>query len=221
MIELATPLPDVYEDIRDTYDLVSDPDAVLLTTVSTYKMGRADEMLAWYTGEGSDAADRGFFEYFQNFYPTLEQQAPLELAVDEALGVVSLTGRYRIPDAWTPLEDDDGEYLYIDADDLYQDMPRFVGTPRTMTYALSHPVRSRQTLIVHLDDNWDVENTTDVIETHAFRFSNVERFFNNILFKEVTYTSKASEIAPDDFRGVMGALRTAHDLTGITLTVSE
>lgn len=220
MITASAPLPEYFEDIRDTFDLVSEPGTVLLTSVSTYRKGHADSMLSWYMSEGPERVERNFLEYFQSFFPTVERHSPLELSVDQALGTVSLTARYRIPDAWNPSEEKGGEYFYAEAGDLLNDMPRHVATPRTMPFALSHPVRNRHTLIFELDDTWSIDNRTKLIETPAFRFSNVERFFNGIYINELTYQSRTNEITAKDFRDTMDALAEARDLAGVTLQYS-
>ncbi|MEL6642800.1 MAG: DUF3857 domain-containing protein [Pseudomonadota bacterium] len=217
MIAAPAPLPDYFEDVRDTFDLVSEPGAALLTSVSTYHKGRADAMLSWYQSEGPERVDRNFFEYFQGLYPQIEQLSPLELTVDEELGSVSLTAQYRIPEAWTLYDDGTGEFFFVHAQDLSQDMPAHIATSRTLPFALEHPVRSRQTLVFKLDDTWAIDNSAKRIENAAFRFSNVEHFVNGIYVKQVSYQSKSNEIAAQDFRAIMDDLSQAEDYVGVTL----
>lgn len=217
MVDASTPMPDYFRDITDTYDLVTEPGAALLTSASTYRKGAADNMLSWYSREGATFADKAFLEYFQNDYPQTEQLSPLQMDIDQDAGEITITGTYRIPDIWDDSDTPDMHSLYIQADETLRDMPDFVGATRVTPYKLPHPIRTRQKLVFALDDNWEIKNTVKRIGKPAFEFKNTELFINNIYTKTVTYESQASQIAPKDFRDTMEAIREARDLVGVTL----
>lgn len=221
MITTKVPLPVFFKDITDTYDVVTEPGAVLLTSVSKYRMGHADNMLAWYVREGAAAADKSFLQYYQHLHPQIEQAKPLEVDVDEPGGAVTITGTYRIPGAWQNTAEQNIKEFYVRADDALQDMPAYVGISRTTPYDLPHPVRTRQTLRFILDDTWAIEESETFVNQRAFSFSDIERFSNNIYTKTITYRSNLNEIAAEDFRESMSAIQEARTLVGVTLTIDE
>lgn len=217
MIDAPTPAPEFYKDITDTYDLIAEPGEALLTSVSTYHMGAADDLLSWYSGEGITSVSKSFLEYFQNEHPQTEQLAPLKVDIDHEKGKVTFTGTYRIPDVWADGDTAEHHSLYTQENEALGAMPTFIGASRTMPYILPHRIRIRQKLVFVLDDTWAIDNNMDRISKPAFEFENMELFINNIYSKTITYKSKTSEIAPEDFRETMQAIREARDLVGVTL----
>lgn len=221
MIKAPVPIAQYYRDITDTYDLVGDESSVELTSVSIYRMGLADEMFGWYNRVGAEAAGKSFLQYFQNSFPQIEQVAPLQLDVDEKKGEITLTAKFRIPDAWDEGEVPGTREFYTQADDVLQDMPAFVGTTRETPYQLRHPVRARQSLRFLVDNTWFFENGNQIIERPAFRYTNTELFANNIYTKMVTYQSKSNEILAKDFRDTMDAIQDARYNVGVTLSIND
>lgn len=221
MIDAPVPIPDFWKDITDTYDTVAEPGAILLTSVTNYRMGQADSMLAWYRREGAAAAERSFLEYYQNDHPQIEQMTPLELDIDEAGGEITITGKYRIPEAWQEDDAPDTVYFYAPAGDVLYDIPKFIGASRILPFKLPYPLSTRQTLRFILDDTWGIENNQEFIDHPAFKFSRVERFFNNIDTVEHRYQAKSNEISAEDFRETMAGIRRARNITGVSLTVDK
>lgn len=221
MIDAPVPTPNFWKNIIDTYDTVTEPGAILLTSVANYRMAQADSMLAWYRRKGAASADRSFLEFFQNDHPQIEQLAPLQLDINEAGGEVTITGKYRIPEAW---QDDDAPntmYFYAQASDILFDMPKFIGASRTTPFKFSYPLSTRQTLRFILDDTWGIENNQEVIDHPALKFSRVERFFNNIDTVVFSYQAKSNEISAGDFFETMAAIRKARNVSGVTLTIDN
>ncbi|KAE9628641.1 hypothetical protein [Parasedimentitalea maritima] len=221
MIDAPVPAPDFWKDITDTYDIVSDPDAVLLTSVSKYRMGQADWMLAWYSRDGAAAVEKSFLEYFQNFFPQLEQIGELDLDVDKDAAEIAITVKYRIPDAWQEDTAHGTQYFYTQADDALQDIPTFVGATRTMPFKLPHPVRTRQTQKFLLDNTWAIDNDYELISMPAFTFSRTEDFTNDLYSVAVTYETNSNKISAEDFGDTMAAIRKARNLVGVSLTVND
>ncbi|MEM5518923.1 DUF3857 domain-containing protein [Henriciella sp. AS95] len=221
MVSAPVPVPEFWKEIVDTYDIVAEPGAITLSSVSTYYMGQADGMLAWYNREGAAAAEKSFLNFFQNAFPQITQLTPLKLEVDDIGGSISIIGSYRIPDAWEDGDIPEMQTFYAQAHDVLQDMPSFVGATRTMPYKLPHPVRSKQTLRFILDSTWDIENNIRLIDQPAFRSLTIERFENNIYAKEVSYQSKSNEISAKDFRKSMASIQEAREQVGVSLTINN
>ncbi|MDA7965795.1 DUF3857 domain-containing transglutaminase family protein [Ruegeria sp.] len=220
IVTIKAPEPEFYRDFTDSYDVVSDPDAVLLTSVSRYRMGSADSMLSWYKQAGAAAVNKSFLEYYQNLRPQTEAISDLQLDINETTAEVVITGRYRIPDAWSEGDTPGALDFYADTGDLLHDMPKFIGASRTMPYSLSHPVRTRQSMRFILDDTWEINNAQESIDQPAFEYRRTDRFVDDIYTKEVTYISKSDRIEADDFGATMGAIKNARNDTQVALTIN-
>jgi len=180
IISIKAPQPEFYKDFTDNYDVVSDPDSVMLTSVSRYRMAAADNVLSWYKRVGPIAANRSFLEFYQNYRPQTEIASDLIVDIDETTAEVVITGRYRIPNAWQEGETPDWLEFYADTGDLLHDIPSFVGASRTMPYALPYPVRTRQSMRFILDDTWDIEDDQQSYLQPAFEYHRSENFVDEI-----------------------------------------
>lgn len=78
-----------------------------------------------------------------------------------------------------------------------------------------------QTLRFVLDSTWEIESDIRLIDQPAFRFLTTERFEYNIYTKEVIYQTKSNEIAAEDFRKSMTAIRDAREQVGVSLTIND
>jgi hypothetical protein len=220
MIDASAPPPDFLKDIVDTYDVTSDPDTVSLTTVSSYFMGQADSILAWYKSSGHKAVEKSYLEYFQSLYPTLEQVGPIKFETFEDLGKVSITVRYKIPNAWAKTAQANAKEFSSYEEDVRQDIPKFIGARRNTPYSIAHPARTRQTLKFILDDTWELKGEKEQYSFNALDFSKISTFENNIYTRVSNYTTKADNIAPEDFRKTMSAIKIIRETSGVTLTMT-
>lgn len=220
MIDVSVPSPAFLKDIVDTYDLISDPDTITLKTVSSYFIGQADSTLAWYKSKGHKAVEKSYLEYFQNLYPSLEQAGPLEFKTFDDLGKISITARYKIPNAWSKSTQANAKDFFGYEDDIRQDIPKFIGAHRNAPYSISHPARTRQTLKFLLDDTWELEGKKEQYSFNALDFSKTSTFENNIYTQVSKYTTKADSIAPEDLRKTMATIKTIRETSGVTLTVT-
>ncbi|WP_170431753.1 DUF3857 domain-containing transglutaminase family protein [Ruegeria arenilitoris] len=220
IISIKAPQPEFYKDFTDSYDVVSDPEAVMLTSVSRYRMAAADSILSWYKKVGPTAANRSFLEFYQNSRPQTESVSDLKVDVDETTAEVVITGQYRIPNAWQEGETPDWLEFYSDTGDLLHDMPGFVGASRTMPFALPHPVRTRQSMRFILDDTWEIGDDQQSYVQPAFEYHRSENFEDEIYTKEVIYFSKSDRIMADEFVATMGAIQNARNDTQVSLTIS-
>lgn len=219
IVSINAPQPEFFRDYTDSYDVVSDPDTVLLTSVSKYRMGAADSILSWFKQVGAAAANKSFLEFYQNSRPQTEAMSDLQLEVDQTAGEVVITGQYRIPDAWKDSDVPDTIEFYADTSDLLHDMPGFVGASRTQPYALPHPVRTRQSMRFILDDTWTIADGQKSYVQPAFEYHRTDKFVDDIYTKEVTYRSKSDRIMAEDFAATMDAIRNARNDTQISLSI--
>ncbi len=209
--------PQWWKVIEDRYDLVSDPDKVLLKTTSSYYGFQSDSMLSWYKREGREGVAKSFLEYFQNTYPTIEQTKPFEVEIFDDEAIIHFTGYYEIQDAWEENTESKVKYFSAYASDLDADFPEFVGAKRTTPYTFTHPIRTKQVLSFQLDDSWVLEDESEIVKNSAFDFAKVSVFKGDVYSQTYTYRTKSDHIMPSEYDSIMGEIKKIDNDLGVEL----
>ena len=217
MIDADAAGPEFWKEVVDTYDLVSDPEVVTMTSVTSYFMGEADHMMYWHESGGLENSEKSFLEFYQHNYPSIEQTSPMKVEKFTAEGKISFSATYKIPNAWDKREGEN--VLYVLACDIRYDIPDFVAGERQIPYAFNHPVATKQVVKLLLDDTWDMPNSSVKKTRDAFEFRANETFVDDVYTSVYTYKSKADFIAADDFQETMKVLEDVDDLVWSRLSV--
>jgi hypothetical protein len=221
MVDANPPTQEFLKNIVDTYDIVSDPETVTLTSVSSYYRGQADSMTAWYTDRGIAGIEKSFLEFYQNTHPSITQTAPIKIETFSDQAKIVFTAKYEIPKAWETEDNKKVRSFYARAGDIRHDLPNFVGSARTSPFPLSHPIRTKQTLKFLVDETWDLPDESKTQSFNAFDFSEVSNFADNIYTREFSYQTKVDNIKPTEFRKAMAALKDINESTWVTLTITD
>lgn len=209
--------PEWWKVIDDTYDLVSDPDKVFLTTKSSYYGFQSDSMYSWYKREGKDGVEKAFLEFFQNTFPEIEQVKPFEIEVVKNGAEVRFTGHYEIPKAWEEHAERKVKTFTAYASDLNSDFPEFVGAKRTTPYKYTHPIRTKQILSFKLDDTWALDDEDVVVTNNTFDFGKRSVFKDNVYTQTYTYKTKSDHIEPSEYASIMAEIKKIDGDLGVEL----
>lgn len=211
--------PTWWKVFEDKYDMVSDPGTVLLTSISSYYGAQSDSMLSWSKRKTREGVEQSFLEFFQNTYPTIEQTKPLEIEVNDQEAIITFTGHYSIPNAWTNHDNQKIKTFSAYASELDSDFPDFVGVKRTTPYAMSHPIRTKQVISFKLDDTWSFDDEYDAEKNNAFEFSKKSAFKNNIYKQTYTFTTLSDQVTAMDFEKIMSKIKDIDSELGVELQV--
>ncbi|WP_298562184.1 DUF3857 domain-containing protein [uncultured Aliiroseovarius sp.] len=217
MITTYVRQPEYYNDVVDTFDLRTEPDAILFTSKATYVGSEADGMLDWANSAGEDEIEKTFFDYFKGIYPSIEITSPLELTVDEAHASLTVTTHYRLPDEWEDDAETGGQVFWSSPKDLLSKLPKLEEDTRKAPFAIAHPVRFRHQLKYLTDPSWGYENKTDLFNTAAFDLKLEARGKPGTSTWTYFYVTKSDRIQSKTWQDTRQALKDLDDTQWIRL----
>ncbi|MEL6688233.1 MAG: DUF3857 domain-containing protein, partial [Pseudomonadota bacterium] len=190
---------DYREVVSETFDLVSDPSAILYTLVFEEYGADADATLAWIASDGVDAVEDTFDRYLRDIYPTLETADQMTWMVDEERAMTRLNFSYRLPGYGTG----EREELSTRAFQILAAMPAFEGGKREAPFAIDHPERVRQIRHYIGDDNYRFVAQNQTYDTYGFRFEKRDEVQGNTLIEDYRWISKQDHIPSQSFEADM------------------
>lgn len=205
------------KDFSDTFDLISDPDAVGFTAKLKYFGAEADSTKSWLMSDGEQVVEQSLLDYFKDKYPTIRTVTPMKVEVSHELAMVVLLLDYAIDKAWKDYPDDGVIAFETYPYELQSDLPKFVGASRTSPFAIKHPIKTRHIQNMLMDDSWTMEGVDERVENESFRYSR-RSTFKDFKFAEIyEYRSKSDSISAENFSNIMLQVNSIRDETGLFL----
>ncbi|MGB6230496.1 MAG: DUF3857 domain-containing protein [Litorimonas sp.] len=205
------------EIVTETFDLVSDPDAILYTLVMEEYGEDADATLSWIASDGEADVVDGYVRYLRDIYPTLESDGMVQIETDASAAMTRLTFEFRLPG----YGGDGREKLETRAFQILGVTPSFEGGSRTAPFALNHPERVRHVRTYVGDNGYSFTAQSRVVETDAFRFEMEDIVDGRTLTEDYRWISKTDHIVADRFEADMALIDEVNDLNYTTLTLNK
>lgn len=203
------------EVIKETFDLVSDSDAILYTLVFEEYGVDADDTLAWIASDGEADVVDGFVRYLKDIYPTLEVDRPMEWESDEDKAMTRMTFSFRLPG----YRGAERTKLYTRAYQILSAVPNFEGGTRDAPFEIDHPRRIHHVRHYIGDENYTFEPGNRYYESDAFRFDYQDTVEGDTLTEDYRWVTKSDHIAPDSFEADMAKIEKIRDLSYTTMNL--
>jgi transglutaminase-like putative cysteine protease len=200
------------EETFDIRDAIDKPATYrILTRQEGYFADSLREQLAEITRQ---RIEQFFLNYTAHYYPDVRIADGLKVADDKKQNSIALTESYTIPDIWT--KSDDERYVSADFSPyLIDDNVNEVEAPiRTMPYAITHPVRYRQTTRILVPEGSHFDKEFIEVEDKAFRFTKQVDFTDDVLVIDYVYESLSDHVMPGDIQAYSKNIRAVQNLTG-------
>ncbi|WP_282182970.1 DUF3857 domain-containing transglutaminase family protein [Aliiroseovarius marinus] len=217
MITTYVRQPEYYNDVVDTFDLRTDPDAILFTSKATYVGSEADGMLNWANSVGKAEIEKTFFDYFKGIYPSIEITNPLELVIDKTRAKLTVITHYRLPDEWEDDTETGGQVFWASPEDLLSKLPKLEDDTRTAPFAIAHPIRFRHQLKYLVDPSWGYDNKTDFFNSAAFDLKLAVRGKPGTTTWTYSYVTKSDRILSKTWKDARQALKGLDDTRWVRL----
>lgn len=187
----------VEEKIDITDDLKDEASYVIKTHLERYY---ADKMRQQFTRTNLSELQKSYLNFTASYFPSVQVAEKMEIDDAETENRLSVTEHYRIPELWTVSEDD--RYIFADFEPflIHDTIQNVDALNRTMPYAVSHPVRLKQTTRIIVGEGSNFENEYTEVEDKAFRFIKQVKFTNNVLEIEYLYESLKDNVLPEDIK---------------------
>jgi len=218
LVDLPATKIEYFEDVVDTYDVVSDPDSVTFQTRTSYFGFQADNMKSQLRNKGLKSVEKNFMDFYSKVYSDIEQIGDMEFEEDADKGRLTFIASYKV--GWELIEDENKKELSAYPIDVSDDIPDAKFMNRKTPFQIGHPLRSRHELVFKMDDDWSLKNEDITKDLPAFKFTKKATFEDYVYKAVFSYESKADHIKPDDFEESMQALKKIDDLTGVNLQYS-
>lgn len=199
--------------VEETFDLRDAFDKPASYRILTHQDGYyADSLREQLAETDLHRIERSFLNYTAHYYPDVRIADSLKVDDDEQLNRITLTESYTIPDIWT--KSDDERYIITGFRPyLIDDHVDEVSAPiRTMPYAVTHPVRYRQTTRILLPEGSSFDKEFSEVRDKAFRFTRKVDFSDNVLVLDYLYESLSDHVDPGDIQAYSKDIRAVQNL---------
>ncbi|XOV78635.1 MAG: DUF3857 domain-containing protein [Aestuariibacter sp.] len=191
--------------IEENYTIpekVEDPATFIVKT--NYLGLEAQRILSRVQNDGKESVRKDYLEYYQRSFPETNSTAPLEIAIDESTGNVSLTELYEISSIFT--EAQEGYEIDFYASDIRNELAEPEVINRNTPFALNHPknITNRFNLAFE-EDGWTFDNESFAEESAYFSYTASVKFENNLLTLEYVYESKQDFVPHDEIKDYLDA----------------
>jgi len=220
-VSMRRPVGDTFdEEIFISLDLSGGVEAPARYTARTvFSAGQADGMRRRLATVSRAQLQTDYLEFYTRTYPTARIDKKMEVEDDTAANRLTIVEHYTIPGIWEEAEEEERFEVLVEPSELYGYLDDPGAMARTMPYAISHPVRLRQHIVVNLPSDWDVENELETIENAVFRYRKSFDYYpdDRRMVFDYRYVTLKDHVLPEELAAYSADLKRLDDLTGDTL----
>lgn len=223
------------------YGLVIDPATTNLTKIPPYQTGKPDravfetfrflntnglvEMTVKTVAHGKEADDlrqqlaessrteieKSYVDYYANYYPSIQQIAPLHIQEDDARNSIETIERYRIINIWKTSTDGQTLSCSFDARTISEVLQIPKRDSRKTPFRLNHPAHREHHIQIFLPEEWSIRNESTNILNKWFRFSFSVRPLRRQVDLDYEYQSLQDVVEVADVPAYYDAISRADD----------
>jgi transglutaminase-like putative cysteine protease len=198
----SAPTTTVVEDYR-----VRDFDSPVAFTVTTTMRGSdADAMRYQLASKSRSDLGKEFLNYYAAHDPSIEAEAPPEVADDEQANVITLTERYTIRHFW---KDSAHEFL---AQRIGDELEKPGISRRSTPLQVSYPTNVEQLVDIYLPRRQDLTTGEESVEDDALRFTAKAATDGSVVHLRYTLRTKRDSVAVADVERHLSTVDGARDL---------
>ncbi len=205
-------------DVTESFELTAGFDSpAIYEVLTTYRGEEANYNRSRLAKKGRTVVSKGNLDYYRTYYRDIEQLAEMEVVDDREKNELRVIEKYSIPNFWEKdekrnrLESD----FYATEIDSYMKIPRV--EKRNSPKALSHPVYIKQSTVIRLPEEWDIDPEKVSVSNGNFFFSKQLTGTKNIVNIEYVYQSKKDHVLPSEMSAYVKDLKRADSILGVGL----
>lgn len=184
-------------EVRMDFDLskgVHEP--AVLDVVTDYRGAAADSMRDSLDQQSDAERQTNYLNYYARYYPGIKSAAPISIKDDTSADVLETHERYTLPQTFTAKEGSHGESFSVRADELYNYAGTLKSSLRTSPLEVSYPDHVRQTILVHMPDDWPATDMDTRIDNPAFRYRGSVSHSGHTVTLDYDYQALADHVEP-------------------------
>ena len=202
------------EKFIDTFDLVSDPDAIHYSLVVKEYGRDADRTRDLLASNGRDGLESNYVDYLEDIYPSLTLKTPLAVTLDEDKAYAETTVSFTLerPEDRTTLE--------TRAYEILGSTPSFEGGTRRAPFVIKD---NKDTIHIRryvIDESYEFEASSEEIETKSFKFSYEDKVEDDLFSEIHRWTTKSDHIAVADFEADMQMVKRVNNMNYTTINLA-
>ncbi|MFY0594334.1 DUF3857 domain-containing protein [Roseivirga sp.] len=230
---LAKPKRDKIE-VKEWFVLDSINGGANLIIRTEYQGARADGIRSQFASNSPGSITKGYLDFYSGIYPSIKSVENVRL-IDSSRGdsnLVITEEEYQISSIW---KNDEGlDYSYVEIYPIFLESLISFGdvADPTMPYSMGDPVQFKQTSVVEMPQEWEVETISDQIVGDGYKYENKLSSSGNIVTVTHEYESELSVIEPEavlkvlkDHNKIIGELNYIltynSSLVGFTLSIGS
>lgn len=183
-------------DLRERFDMPSFDEAAALTVVTRFSGHNAEEMRARLADTTRPVIEKEYLNYYAQRYPDIAAGGDLEVTDCPVTNILTVTEHYRIENLWTA--DVAGGAGSIQCELKAQEVSARALKPatvlRSMPLGVPFPFHIRQTIEVHLPEEWVATPERVTIEDPYMRYTSDVSYTNRVLTLDYHFQTLADAV---------------------------
>lgn len=196
--QIPTPAADARShEVRMDFDLskgVHEP--AVLDVVTDYRGAAADSMRDSLDQQSDAERQANYLNYYARYYPGIKSAAPISIKDDTDADVLETHERYTLPQTFSAKDGSHAESFSVRADELYNYAGTLKSSLRTSPLEVSYPDHVRQTILVHMPDDWPATDMDTRIDNPAFRYRGGVSHSGHTVTLDYDYQALADHVEP-------------------------
>ena len=203
---------------KETFNISDNHSPASLIVRTEYSGKYADNIRDDFKNNSRYEMLKKYKKYYSSFFDAIEGDSILYLD-DEASGLTTIIEYYTIKDFWKEKDGKTKASLQPFLIDGLLKKPE--SGDRKAPYSLSFPVNYNEEIEINLPENWDVYNSSDVIEIPSTVFKYDYSSSGNKVTLKYEYKTLKDFIGANELREYLTAYNKIDNNTGFTLTYND
>ncbi len=208
-------LPQGRATVRHLYDLTQDPDEPKLLVETHFEGHRAEEIRRLLADISLGRLQQDFLDHYAQLGIPVFPEAALAIRDDRDLNQVEIIERYRMTDAWQPI-DEEIEQLWLPPASIFDWLPGVAGA-RSQPLALPLGLDEREHVTIQADPDWDLEHVEAEVSSPWFEFTATSSRDDGTMHIAYHLQVLRDRVDPHELSAYRAALQEMHDASGYAL----
>ncbi len=184
--------------INEVFTLPDDPvDDGLYKIETIYHDKDADYIRSLLSNTPYKTVRERFLIYIGNYYPGLKIAEDFTFSDNKRENILTLHENYRIPNIWILSQEDKISQFLYSPFEISSYISEINYLERSMPYNLGHPIKIRQNVKINLPEKWNIEPSSNRINSEIFQYSKNIGYKDQELSLSYTYQSLKDSVSID------------------------
>ncbi|MBB5350228.1 hypothetical protein HNR46_000452 [Haloferula luteola] len=198
-------------DVEEHFTVLSKQGGARLRVVTVATGAEADSLRSYLSERSREKVTQEYRDFYATSWVGIEASETVEVNDDETLNRIEVIEHYELPEFWQRDEDASKWNAWISPVCLRSRLRFPAMENRSSLYAQEYPLKFHERIEVDLPEEWQVEESEDVIEDPAFVYQGVVQKEGRRVILDHRFESRSGVVKSTKFRGFVKSMKRVED----------